>query len=454
MTKEGERKLAEAVASVIEHVSDATTSPTQALTKVAIAKKLGREEVRRVGEAYNTAAQLTHHMKTAGDARCDSFPLADSELALCGVFPADPQSVDRFQYEQILKSASVNLTGDLWGARALPTLQKAASVTEATTVSPLETLRAEERELTKQAAAIETQVERLEREIPWLMEKAADEVRERLHSMPFSAFECALCAKFGKEASDVADVIWEAGNFDSLSWEKRATDWSKYTLADFDRGGYGTVESLVAQSMELQAAHDKRASTKQAKAAKTEKRAALELNSRTILDILEEGLAKKGSIFSPLVGQLDNAAGAVRDGLAETPSLFGPDIKPAGEEQTKLMGSLMDPKSRNKLMQIKTQAALHDLMTNDEVIGQYDPAEVVKHYNLVQEHAPAVVDHKGALIDIMRRSLAQGGLTAQEYGQLAEVVPTAAQTYSGNLANDLTLGGGKKKPPQEDQPPR
>lgn len=103
---------------------------------------------------------------------------------------------------------------------------------------------------------------------------------------------------------------------------------------------------------------------------------------------------------------------------------------------TSLMNKLNDPEHESRLRAINSQAMLHNLMANDEVISGYDPAEVANAYSDIVQISPSVGDQQMLMQSLLRQRLAQGSLDPFEQDRLLG--------YEDSLRKQTTPMGGVK----------
>jgi hypothetical protein len=82
------------------------------------------------------------------------------------------------------------------------------------------------------------------------------------------------------------------------------------------------------------------------------------------------------------------------------------------------MSALTDPQHESNLRNIRMQAMLQDLMTNDPVIAGYDPEETLSAFNEIGEASPRAADQRLVMQTLLRKRLSQGVLDPFEVDQL------------------------------------
>jgi len=73
-----------------------------------------------------------------------------------------------------------------------------------------------------------------------------------------------------------------------------------------------------------------------------------------------------------------------------------------------------DPSHEEELRQIRSSAMLNELLSNDEVIGGYQPDDVLQAYNDIVALSPRAADNKLLMQSMLRQLLTQGSLAQSE----------------------------------------
>ena len=80
-----------------------------------------------------------------------------------------------------------------------------------------------------------------------------------------------------------------------------------------------------------------------------------------------------------------------------------------------------DPKHEQQLEDIRARALLQSLMIDDDVIGGYEPTEVVSAYNDLRSASPQLATNAAAVRPLLRKRLEQGGLADFDLAQIADI---------------------------------
>jgi len=117
-------------------------------------------------------------------------------------------------------------------------------------------------------------------------------------------------------------------------------------------------------------------------------------------------------------------------------------------ERRELSGleDLMDPQHEAMLLQARTKAMLHDFLANDPVISEYDPEEVLRSFNELQQMAPYAISQPALVRAVLRKYLAQGGVDTHELGQLTTTEKELQEVRSRPMAAPGTLSQLRSSP--------
>lgn len=104
---------------------------------------------------------------------------------------------------------------------------------------------------------------------------------------------------------------------------------------------------------------------------------------------------------------------------------------------------LSDPDHTNELRAIEARTMLHDLLTNDDVISGYDPAEVFNAYNEIAQLAPRASTQPAVMRSLLRKRLTQGSQEPFEAQQIADIEHKLTQTVrpTSELTHDQFIAG-------------
>ena len=92
--------------------------------------------------------------------------------------------------------------------------------------------------------------------------------------------------------------------------------------------------------------------------------------------------------------------------------------KPDEGLQASAIAALSDPAHESELRNIRAQATLRQLMTQDPVISGYKPHEVFNAFNDVSSTMPRAVDQRAILQTMLRQRLTQGQFSGFDLDQM------------------------------------
>lgn len=431
MTKTEEQKLIGLVKEAIEYANNGMT-PNESLYKVAKDNKLNKEKTRRIAEAYNQARTISHLEEKRGSERNEFFDLMNANAVIESLFEKEQKTPIKAANDKLLKAASSYNPGN-WIEKEL----KAQKLN--TKKEPLQKVANDNVNLEKAAKDYKLANERLVQlnsdvsyltdKVDYLYKEAVNTISSQFGRFNFEDLEQAFIEKYGSNVKPLFDKLYVDTNAE-YQHQKRAQphmrDISNTTLADFRNTSYASMENLVAAASEL----DKKAKEKAKYKKKAEDnsnliKAASDSNKKTVSESIFEAITKKQEKQakseliekqSNMFGLTGSTLGYINDRKKEV------DKSDAFKQQVnKNIEELADPDTRNKLTQIRIQALLHDLMSNDDVISSYDSEDVLRQFNRIYEVAPTAATKPGVMQDLLRRALINDGLEALELGQAADL---------------------------------
>lgn len=422
MPKSDEQKIGHALDRMISLVDTQEQDPTDALVKASSELKLTAAETKLAGQAYNQGRTVMQLQKESAAERCGVVSLAHPDMAVARMFPERPSSqASKVSNETRMKAASCGIGGiDAWAAPQRQEKVAAAPVIDE--IPMFLQMKIAERTLTRSDTMLKLADDIVAGEAlacKLLFASAVHEVKvAHAAGRDVGAYMDTLRDKHGDAIEWLVEKLATASGID-----KRAFDISRYTLSDFDRGGYGSVEGLLKRSVSLHAAAAERKRLAGAKEAAETGRAEVHIKRAS-----EEG------------GKLDlaGALGALKGEKSILPGTYKQLEQASIPSSEELRGRLMDPNVRDNQMRIETQTMLHDLMANDDVIKHHPEADVLKHFNTLVEAYPTIVKNRGALTSELRRGLGQGHFEAADLAQVSKLAPKLQDSYSGGL---LSFGG-------------
>lgn len=434
MTKQDEKYLIEKVQETCELVNKGE-NPTEALSKVSKDNLLNKSQIRRVAEAYNQAATLSHLEEKQGADRNSFFSLADPDVIIKDLYPEKEQNLtEKVSYDLVkhsVRSCNSNLIKAKLQKNEIDSLRspytKAAHEKQASELNS-------DKYFTKQALQrVSHELVEDKQKVLELYKEAADYLTRNFYNAPFEEVETWAKTKYGDSVNDLMDSLWEETEADKRG-QKRAsnvTDASKFTLMDFKPTSFASIENLVEAAVNL---------NKKSREKKEYETKVAEIN--TLLDEIDhkkkanhvisnsfEKYSKPGDSGGTILGKSYNYLRSPFDKLKEEGRTQSGHDRAVQDNLNKLL----DPDFRDDIHQIKVQAILHDLMTNDDVISSYDPDTVIDNYNKIYQSSPHVATNPGVVQDMLRRALVQDGLGTMEFGQAADIGSDSSESEAKTL---------------------
>jgi hypothetical protein len=140
-------------------------------------------------------------------------------------------------------------------------------------------------------------------------------------------------------------------------------------------------------------------------------------SENSTLQSFSKPISTVGEIIGGTVG------GKKTDMLA---SGLGLDVDPA-KEKLKAYQDLTAPEHELQLKNIRAQATLHDLMSNDPVISGYNSNEVADAFNDIANTAPNIVESPAVLQAVLRKRLEAGQFADFDVKQLLDMDKTKTE---------------------------
>jgi hypothetical protein len=422
MTKEGEARLRAALDEVVDLVNGGE-APDDAIVKVAADLAIPPGQVGLMVAAYNTG-RTTRHRESHSSLleKAADFPIADAPAILERLYPSRVKSAAAVERE-----SGVHVGYSLspsWYARgrAAAGMEKAAAaadwrLTDRTVPAYPTTVRDEEAGQRliwdRQKAARADEEDRLEasRIQDQLMDGFAKlaEYFIRPENLTLREVRENVETLFGKEGVAVCNQLRRT----RPNLLKRAdTNRFHSTLGE----PYHTVGRLVDLAGRLRtvvAGNEKRASARAA---------ALEEAARPFAPAPRESLLDPPSSagtkaaaegFMPTFQAL-----IARDVIEPTFSqLRPPDKEKAVEKQ---LARIATPQHEQALRDIRTRAALEDMLSNDPIIQGHDREAVLNSFNQISQLAPRASQQPLLMNALLRKHLEQGSLEPFDTGEIVK----------------------------------
>jgi hypothetical protein len=409
LTKDQEGEIAAALTKVAELV-EGGSSPDDALFKVAAEQQFPAGHVRLMAQAYNNGRSLGQ-IRTGTNLveKAAEFPLADAGAVLERMFPGSPQTAAALQKESAV-SDDYELPPDYWLKR-LAAQKQAASVQ----LPPMEgTKELEPYPETPGRAGLRAlnEVAKLRKEAEdmradtysagYKVVASLDALRDYFRQsdrLPFNQVEKNASTIFGQRAVNILHRIKQK----NLWLKKEASDRAHpvnrkvapYSLINDCLHAVDSFD-IAKQAMEN---FEMEASEKSAK-------------SLCPFFQVEKTAVIRGSVWDAQSSMTKESLGIVGAGIAGLAGGSGRGLAEAlipDPEKTvqKKMESFNDREHEEVIRGIRTQALLHDLMTNDPIISGYEPNQVAEAYNRISEVAPQASQRRLIAQQLIRKYLEQ-----------------------------------------------
>jgi len=391
-------------------LTDDGMHPTNALVKVAQSLDLTEDQVRLVGRAYNTAHTADVREKGATILeKLATTPIADCEDAVSRYTNTKTASAEEVaeiysthRDVNALKGLSVKVAADLdlqdWVKTA--SVKKAEPKKEISMKKLLSDQVFLREQVTKLACQADRFKDRLDAALQVLYKyaaKASDE--ERL------AVKLAAVQRFGKE---VLDYIEEAVPIE--------TSTSK--IASVNPSLMNCVEATIDAGTQL-----RETVYVLNKTAQCLNRVNAELEKRA------NPTPSGGGGGFPGKNLLTNYL--LFDKVFNKDTGAAPPENPTNVLPSRLVQhGIATPEHKRKMDSIRVKSMLNDMLSNDDIISQYDPDEVYKVFNDLRATAPEVMLRPSTARSFVRETLAKGQLGSYDLNPL--------MSYEKDLMRNVT----------------
>jgi hypothetical protein len=452
-------RLKEAVHDLTILVDDGL-HPTNALVKVAKSLDLTDDQTRLVGRAYNTAHTSDVREKGAGILeKLATTPIADCEEAVSKLNTTKTASTDEISniYStnldiSQLRGLSTKVAEDIsLQTCKLASTKKAEPIKEASLNRLLSDSQLLDLEISKLAGKAETLKDNLNAATVVLKKYAS-----RATDPVLMATKIAAVQQFGKE---VLPYLEDCFNVENPTMKLASYDEDLMTRIkkafEYGQELSETVQLLnkVAQCRNAVNGDIKKKVGTEKLADDNFNRDLIEQQDKANLQKVDASYkkkspaathhtsAQKGSNKDSLLGLLANPA------LASLKDTFGVNAKQAPDtnsligEQVSLTPSVVQygvrtPSHQRTLDSIRIKSVVNDMLSNDDIISQYDPEEVYGVYNELMATAPDAMSRPMVARSFVREALAKGNI-------LGSYDLNPLMTYDKDIAR--AKGGDKKK---------
>jgi hypothetical protein len=436
LSKAREQQLIDAVKTAVDMVDNDGVSPNEALEKVARQEKWGQEMIRFASHAYNTGRQTAQ--REAGKSIMDkfaSFELADPDKIIGKVWPKNVKSAADTAMETTVSDDYSRPPAWLNQQQRAARIKVASADLPALSERKAQPLSADPKTAMSRHYARHLDLKRAVEEARYKAGAAYDELlggmgmlrqyfKQPLRGrLPFATVEKAAAIYYGPKTKPLLDYVYRTNRLreDRADQVKTASthaidhEAQPFNLIRYCCELADTVAEKRAAHAEAQETLTKHANDKLAQYAP----GPVEPLKAPGSLIPEEAAAPKAANW--LGGTM---LGAATKGILD-PALK--DDMPSPDEGVKSdYLELTDPSHENALRKIRAQAMLGELL-DDEVIGGYDPQQVMQAYNELSQMAPKASLQPMAMRAMLRRQL-QGNVEPFEAKETADLEKTLRQT--------------------------
>lgn len=371
-----------------EKMVDLTNSgvhPNDALFKIASEEQLTPHFIRRLGEVFNASRVLAHFKSASIETRADEFPLADPQNVIDKIYGEKKEAV-YVDDAGFAPPPDFNVFNDSVKVAADEDITVRNSYDNVDIFSTKRAIL--QRDGVKRCLDVaRDDVAFYNEKLTETICKIASHFRAMYHT-PFKDYERNVVGVYGDVGKSLADTVYEI-SCGATFGEKRATDFSD--VGDFDESAELYV--LTKQAVDL--------ATKCSEAHATVAKFTNELKK------CDESLKKSAvGITSTLANSM-----FLKNQLNQMIH---------GGQRSSDVASVLDPAHETELASIEMRAALNDMLANDPIISQHDPASVRNAYNEIVKTTPRIGQQPGILRGVLARRLELGRLDPFESKNLID----------------------------------
>jgi hypothetical protein len=431
LSKEKEDEVVDSIKTAIGYTNDGM-SPSEAIQKVASAKKFNPELTKRMVEVFNNSKTLAM-FKDAGFDRTTSFPIADAQVILNNMYP-DEVDISETKSAAACLSSYIRKDKD-YTKKAAVKLPKIEVEEYPRELSRIMKQADANRDL--DIRAIDTA--KFDADIMYedIMRKIASlkSYFTYTYSRPFDKVESEVLALWGETGKQAMDTIYEYGKFEKSASVKRAENATDQ-IVDEKIAPLPQIAALIKTCAEY--GEKKEDISRMEKGFKNTWDSLYKKIAQIKLSLSEEDvdqdpfdlLVVKSAENADILGtdELDrlkserNTAIATAANKGATAASAKSDANAARKETTKAQQELrqekakkitpkdvysspelikyLDPDFERELKGLKMSSLITDLITNDPVLSEEDPDQIITLFNELSAIAPSI-----AAEPIMVRSL-------------------------------------------------
>lgn len=413
LSKESEDRIMNALEKAAGYVNDGD-SPTDAIVKAAEEYKIPLGHIELMTNAYNTS-RTNIQRKNGNDIfeKAGEFELADPDKVKEMLFPSKYKTKEAAH--RVAAVSNEYEMSPVWMERwQKPRTQEKTATVKLVDKKP-EPYPTEVNNFKKAQDEIKTNKQKLA-EFRRLKQAMADSINTTYADLinyfktpghaAYTTVKENASIIFGDKAAGVLEHVIKA--FPHAEKQASTRNWQVATKAS---APYNLINKILVKTAEFLQVSDKFAQAEKA-VADLEVRLLRPFSKTSevipsVIDGDQFWTKASDSVVGSMLGKgVDILSGhdIVKNVAKEVPG-----ITPTDSMLKSDMSKLVDPEHENALRQIEAEAALHDLLANDEIISSHKPEDVVRIYNELNQIAPRAVTHKMLLRAALRKRLAYGG---------------------------------------------
>lgn len=393
MTRKEEQELLQAVKEAALYASKGV-QPAQAIAKVAQDMSLPKEHVKRVTEAFNVSATLSHFKHASGDSKAADFPTASIDDVFGILYPG---KVD----------APVKIAADTWIPDETEYVETQDFLTDDipafhtdkvsnTGYSTADAINSITEDYRKEASVLEYNKS--------LLNQIGEKLNQQIDKLA-SYFVAHGSASTEELPDDVLPMIVERVPHLRKLGQASTGNWRvELDKAELIRDQY-LKQASICQSL-------------------TDK-----LDDLSKLTDNRINLVKKSNLTSAVTGGL--AGAALQD-------IIDPNTQGARDA---LRGELQAPEVVAERKAIRAQALLKSVVSSDEVLRRAPQNDVIRAYNDIASVAPGVVEQPMLARSWLRRVVESRGLDPFDIHELVKTERTLRGLDSGEIEKDTVTRG-------------
>lgn len=394
------------------------THPSDAIYKVASANGVTPPFVQRMVESLNTALTL-EHLKTAGAAKGESFPIASAENIIGRMYPDQVEAPNAkaaseyvpAAYNGFKEKTNFNVKAADFALPPLTTKKVEAYAQDPNIVYAK--LASKKRGLDKQASDAGAFHKGRMADLLCGIDKVASYFSNTYHT-PFAEVEERVVSKFGEDGKRMMDLLYA-----NTRNEKRAENNGHQRVRAFPatQEPYVQIDALMKLA---QLVVDSGSDVLEAELAARafSKQHGMPVPFSALYEKKAEAVDEIDAVLVPFEkAAIDPATLALVGGM----NMMGLKEPSDNLRRTAALDA-SDPTHESELNSIKVKSMLNDLVSNDPVLSMHEPHEVFNAYNSLAGMSPQAAQQPALMRGALRRMLQQEGVMepfeAHQMGQI------------------------------------